>query len=68
MEGNGPADWSAKQGVLGVIQPMLAKTAHLDPVIRQDRYAKELRLIHIGDPLQHDRTLQLWIETYFPRC
>jgi Nucleotidyltransferase of unknown function (DUF6036) len=46
----------------------LAKTANLDPLILRDRYAKELRLILIGDPRQHDQTLEFWIEAYFPRC
>jgi uncharacterized nucleotidyltransferase DUF6036 len=45
----------------------LVRTAHLDSVILGERYAKELKSILIGDPRQHDRTLELWIEAYFPQ-
>ncbi|MFQ5990753.1 MAG: hypothetical protein ACE5K9_12645 [Candidatus Methylomirabilales bacterium] len=35
---------------------------HLDA----PRYQQELRPIVIGDPERHDRTLEMWIESYFP--
>jgi hypothetical protein len=44
----------------------LAKTVPLDPVLLRTRYREELRPIVIGDPEVHDRTLQMWIESYFP--
>lgn len=43
----------------------LARTERLDPAILRGRYAKELRSIHIGDPKQHDQTVEFWIEAYF---
>ena len=42
----------------------LAKTVPLDPSVLRRRYERELRSIIIGDPEQHDRTLELWIEAY----
>jgi len=44
----------------------LAKTVPLDPALLRTRYRKELRPIVIGDPERHDRTLEMWIESYFP--
>ena len=44
----------------------LAKTVPLDPVLLRTRYQQELRPIVIGDPGRHDRTLEMWIESYFP--
>ena len=44
----------------------LAKTVPLDPVVLRTRYQQELRPIVIGDPERHDRTLEMWIESYFP--
>ena len=44
----------------------LAKTAPLDPEVLQTRYRRELRPGSLlGDPDTHDRTLQMWIESYF---
>ena len=43
----------------------LAKTSSLDPGVLRDRYQKEMRSIVIGDPLQHEATLEFWIEAYF---
>ncbi len=43
----------------------LAKTCALDPRIFRERYTLELRPILIGDPRQHDQTLEFWIEAYF---
>jgi hypothetical protein len=43
----------------------LAKTCSLDPDVLRDRYQKEMRSIVIGNPLQHDATLEFWIEAYF---
>ena len=44
----------------------LAKTAPLDPEVLQTRYRRELRPGSlVGDPDTHDRTLQMWIESYF---
>jgi hypothetical protein len=45
----------------------LVRTAHLEPSILRERYVKELRSILIGDPRQHDQTLEFWIEAYFPQ-
>jgi len=44
----------------------LAKTVPLDPTLLRTRYQQELRPIVIGDPERHDRTLEMWIESYFP--
>ena len=44
----------------------LAKTVPLDPALLRTRYQQELRPIVIGDPEKHDRTLEMWIESYFP--
>ena len=44
----------------------LARTVPLDPAIFRTRYRKELRPIVIGPPERHDRTLEMWIESYFP--
>ena len=44
----------------------LAKTVPLDPSLLRERYERELRPILIGDPERHDRTLELWIDSYFP--
>ena len=44
----------------------LAKVVPLDPVLLRTRYQRELRPIIIGDPETHDRTLAMWIESYFP--
>lgn len=43
----------------------LATTLGLDPGVLKDRYRSELRPIIIGDPERHDRTLEMWIESYF---
>jgi len=43
----------------------LAKVVPLDSVVLQTRYREELRPIIIGDREYHDRTLQMWIESYF---
>ena len=42
----------------------LATTVPLDPRVLRARYEDELRPIIIGDPEQHDRTLELWMEAY----
>jgi len=44
----------------------LASTVPLDPVLLRTRYHQELRPIVMGDPERHDRTLEMWIEAYFP--
>ncbi len=44
----------------------LAKNVPLDPALLRTRYREELRPIVIGDPEVHDRTLEMWIESYFP--
>ncbi len=44
----------------------LAKTVPLDPTLLRTRYQQELRPIVSGDPERHDRTLEMWIESYFP--
>ena len=44
----------------------LAKTVPLDPALLRTRYRQELRPIVMGDPERHDRTLEMWIESYFP--
>ena len=44
----------------------LAKTVPLDPDLLQKRYREELRPILIGDLERHDRTLEMWIQAYFP--
>ena len=42
----------------------LAKAVPLDASLLRDRYRRELRPIIIGDPEQHDRTLEMWIQAY----
>jgi hypothetical protein len=42
----------------------LAKAVPLDAKVLRARYQRELRPIIIGDPGQHDRTLEMWIEAY----
>lgn len=44
----------------------LAKTVPLDPAVLRERYEQELRPFSLGDPERHDRTLEMWIEAYFP--
>ena len=44
----------------------LAKTVPLDPALLRTRYPRELRPIVVGDPERHDRTLEMWIQSYFP--
>jgi len=44
----------------------LARTVPLDPTVLRSRYLKELRPIVIGDPREHDLTLDMWLESYFP--
>ena len=44
----------------------LAKIVPLDPALLRTRYQQELRPIVIGDAERHDRTLEMWIESYFP--
>ena len=44
----------------------LAKTIPLDQHVLRQRYRDELRSIMLGDPKVHDRTLEMWIEAYFP--
>lgn len=44
----------------------LASTVPLDPALLRTRYQQELRPVVIGDPEWHDRTLEMWIEAYFP--
>jgi hypothetical protein len=34
--------------------------------ILRTRYHSELRPIIIGDVARHDRTLEMWIDSYFP--
>jgi hypothetical protein len=43
----------------------LARMAPLNPEVLRTRYQHELRPIIIGDPAVHDRTLQMWLESYF---
>jgi hypothetical protein len=43
----------------------LAKAVPLDAEVLRARYRQELRPIIIGDPVRHDRTLEMWIEAYF---
>jgi hypothetical protein len=45
----------------------LAKTVPLNPDLLRNRYQEELRPILIGDLERHDRTLEMWIQAYFPR-
>ena len=42
----------------------LAKTVPLNSDLLRTRYRRELRPIIIGDQEQHDRTLEMWIESY----
>lgn len=44
----------------------LARTIPLDPRVLRQRYQDELRPIMLGDLEVHDRTLEMWIEAYFP--
>lgn len=44
----------------------LARAVPLDAALLRTRYRRELRPIIVGDPGQHDRTLDMWIEAYFP--
>jgi len=44
----------------------LARAVPLDADLLRMRYRKELRPIVIGDPGRHDRTLEMWLEAYFP--
>lgn len=44
----------------------LARTVPLDPDLLLTRYRRELRPIVVGDAERHDRTLEMWIEAYFP--
>lgn len=44
----------------------LARAVPLDAKVLLARYRRELRPIIIGDAEQHDRTLEMWIEAYFP--
>lgn len=44
----------------------LAKTVPLDPALLRTLYQREFRPIVMGDPEKHDRTLKIWIESYFP--
>ena len=43
----------------------LAKAVPLDAALLRTRYRRELRPIIIGDPEQHDRTLEMWIQAFF---
>jgi len=43
----------------------LVRTERLQAGILRERYAEELRSGLIGDPKQHDQTLEFWIEAYF---
>ncbi len=43
----------------------IARAVPLDAKVLRARYQRELRPILIGDPEQHDRTLEMWIEAYF---
>ena len=43
----------------------LAKGVPLGAKVLRARYQRELRPIIIGDPDQHDRTVEMWIEAYF---
>ena len=45
----------------------LASAVPLDAGVLRARYQRELRPTIIGDPAQHDRTLEMWIEAYFGR-
>jgi hypothetical protein len=42
----------------------LARAVPLKATILRARYQRELRPIIIGDPQQHDRTLEMWIDAY----
>ena len=42
----------------------LAKVVPLSPDVLRTRYHEELRPVIIGDPAKHDRTLDMWIESY----
>jgi hypothetical protein len=43
----------------------LAKTVPLSPDVLRARYREELRPIIIGPPERHDRTLEMWIASFF---
>jgi len=43
----------------------LARSIPLQAEILRTRYQSELRPIIIGDVAQHDRTLEMWIDSYF---
>lgn len=43
----------------------LAKAVPLSPGILRMRYQRELRHLVTGNPETHDRTLEMWIESYF---
>lgn len=45
----------------------LANIVPLDPSVLRQRYQEELRPILIGDLRNHDLTLEMWIESYFPQ-
>lgn len=42
----------------------LAQIARLDPAMLRARYRRELRPVVVGDPAQHERTLDMWISAY----
>jgi hypothetical protein len=44
----------------------LARAVPLDATLLRKRYQRELRPIIVGDLERHDRTLDMWIEAYFP--
>ena len=44
----------------------LARTVPLDPDVLRRRYRQDLRPLVIGDRERHDRTLEMWIQSYFP--
>jgi hypothetical protein len=43
-----------------------ARAVPLEAARLRARYRDELRPIIIGDLERHDRTLEMWIEAYFP--
>ena len=43
----------------------LVKAVPLNPDVLRARYRAELRPIIVGDLERHDRTLEMWIESYF---
>ena len=46
----------------------LAKTERLESAILLERFEKELKVQLIGSPAYHQRTLEFWIEAYFPKA